>query len=54
MFHHDRTFKSRGPRFETHQRHCVVSLEKGTLNLCLAMVQPRVYSDITEKSMTGK
>ena len=37
------------------ERHCVVSLEKGTLlNLCLAMVQLRVYSDITERSITGK
>ena len=54
MFHHDRIFKSRGPWFETHRRHCVVSLEKDTLNLCLAMVQPREHSDITEKSKTGK
>ena len=50
LIYHDGIFKSRVPWFETHQRHCAVSLEKDTL----AMVQPREHSDITEISMIIK
>ena len=46
--------KPRGPGFEPHQRHCVVSLSKNIIP-SLVLVQPRkTYPYITERFLVGR
>ena len=44
----------RGPRFEPHRRHCIVSLSKN-INPSLVLVQPRMTRPfITERLLMGR
>ena len=44
----------KGPGFETHRRHCVVSLSKN-INPSLVLVQPRkTHPFITERLLMGR
>ena len=46
--------RQRGRGFESHRRHCVVSLSKN-INPCLALVQPRKTRPfITERLLIGR
>ena len=46
--------RPRGRGFESHRRHCVVSLSKN-INLCLVLVQPRKTRPFTtERLLMGR